>query len=50
MDDGRLLGVLTGGSMSIGTVVLAAAGGPVWAVAMFGGLAALGLISAITGD
>lgn len=50
MDDGRLLGALAGGSLSIGTVSLAVLGGPIWAIAMFGGLAALGLISAITGD
>lgn len=50
MEDNRLLAGLCGGQLAAGAAILAAAGGPFWAIAFFGGLAGFGIYHAITGD
>lgn len=50
MEDNRLAAGLCGGQLAIGAAVLAAVGGPLWAVVVCGGLAGFGIYHAITGD
>ena len=50
MDDDKGLSGLAGGELAVGTVLLAIAGGPLWAVGVFGGIAGFALKHAFTGD
>lgn len=50
MDSERLLSALAGGQLTIGTIVLAVAGGPIWAVGLFGSLAGLGIFATVNGE
>ena len=49
MEGERILGGLAGGQLAVGTVVLAAVGGPLWAIGLFGGLAGFGIYKAVKG-
>lgn len=46
----KVLGALCGTQLTIGTIALAIAGGPLWAVLAFGSLAAGGLFMAVAGE
>lgn len=50
VEDDRLAYGLCGGQLAVGTIALAAIGGPLWAVVLCGSLAGWGILHAVKGD
>ena len=49
MDEERGLLALAGGELAVGTAFLVLAGGPIWAIGLFGSMAGWSLYNAVNG-